>query len=871
MPKLATLCADACSEHRLPLLIAEVGAALARAPAALALRAAGRSLTYAALDRRANGLAIALVARGAGPGAIIGLRLPCSAAYAVAMLAVAKARGIALPLDPALPAERLAAIRAQAPPVVEIAAEGEADIVTGLFADGFDAAAPPDLPPQDPRAPALISFTSGSTGTPKGVVLSAANIAAGARSWRSDAPDAGARSLMAAGPAVIISYIDLAMTLAEGTTLVIPDAATRRDPAALLDLMATERVTRALITVTPALALAEEHARRPRELAIRHWMLGAEPLRVSPAFRALAARLPGTVFVNTYGSTEAGPVARCVLPPDPGDWPATPPIGTPWPGVTCAVLDADGAPAAPGRAGELVVAGPAIAAGYWGDTVAASARFDRDVPGLPPGPAFRVGDLVRRDGDGALHWLGRVDDQIKLGGVRIEPAEVEALLLEHPAVAEAAVAAQPDAAGRTRLVALVVPRGDAPTTATLAAHLAARLPSAMVPAIWSLQTALPRLPGGKLDRRALPVVAVEAGAGRAPATPTESTLAACCADLLSLPSVSAEDDIFALGADSLMALELVTLASARGLRVATADLFAGRTIAGIAALIEARAQGAAQARLLPLTARAARPGAAEPPLILVHAVAGMVFNYVPLALRLPEMRCLGLQARGIEPGEMPDIDFDAMLDRYAAAVRAEVPEGPLRILGYSFGGVIAQDLMRRLRPNPSDDDLLILIDPVNPALPGAPPPRSLDDVLAQGLEPTRPVLARLVRPLLPLLPRRAKLALGGDSIRRFLAAAPEALAFQPISLPLVERIVAVWIAGAAMHQAVRCTPHPVRTVMLEAAERAVPDQVADWDALVGPLTSRTLPGNHFTMLAPERLPGVAAALRDALDLPPEPG
>jgi len=388
----------------------------------------------------------------------------------------------------------------------------------------------------------------------------------------------------------------------------------------------------------------------------------------------------------------------------------------------------------------------------------------------------------------------------------------------------------------------------------------------MVPALWSVVDALPRLPGGKLDRAMLPTVAPVSVAGRSPATATEIALAECCAALLGLPTVSADDDIFALGADSLRALELVALAEKRGLRVASADLFSGRTIAAIARRIDGSARAADAAHLLPLTAHAARADAREPPLILVHAVAGLVFNYVPIALRLPEYRCLGLQARGIEPGEVPDDDFEIMLDRYAATVAAAVPDGPLRILGYSFGGVIAHDLMRRLRPHPGPDDLLILIDPVNPALPGPPPPRTLDDVLAMGLEPTRPVLAKLVRPLLPMLPRQAKLALGRNSIRRFLAAAPEALAFQPVSLALTERIVAVWIAAAEMHRTARCLPHPVRTFMLCAAERETLDQVAGWEELVGPLTRRVLPGNHFTMLAPPRLPGVTATLREALGL-----
>ncbi len=854
----------------MPLLLPDFHAALMRAPDRTALRDGGRDVTYASLDRRATGIARRLAAVGLTPGGIVALRLPRSGAYVAAMLGVARAGGIALPLDPDLPPERLAAIRAAAPPVVEIACDAAADLPTDPLAEAFETdAAAPDVA-QDSHAPALLSFTSGSTGAPKGVVLTAANIAAGARAWRSDCPEAGARSLFSSPPGFIIAYLELAITLAEGNTLVVVDEATRRDPGALLDLMAREAVTRAFIATTPSLAIAEEAQRRPRRLAVRHWMFGTEPLRVSPALRAFAAALPGTVFVNTHGSTEAGPVARCVLPRDPADWPATPPIGTPWDDVSCAVVDGEGAPVAEGRSGELVVAGPAVGLGYWRDEAMTASRFPQGIAGLPSGPAFRIGDIVRRAPDGVLHWVGRADDQIKAGGYRIEPAEVEAALIEHPDVTEAAVAAQPDPAGRPRLVALVVPRGGAmPAPAVLARHVAARLPAYMVPALFAEVSALPRLPGGKLDRRSLPRAEAAPQDGRLAQTPTEQALAACIGALLGLDAVPAEQDVFDLGLDSLRALELAVMAEARGLVLATADIFEGRSVAAMAARIDGAAGAAAGTRLLPLTAAAARPGA--PPIILVHSVGGMVFNYVPIALALPEFRCLGLQARGIEAGETPDADYGAMLDRYAEAVRAAVPEGPLRLLGYSFGGAVAHELMRRLRPNPGPDDLLILIDPVNPARPGMVAPRSLDDVLRLGLEPTRPRLARLVAPLLPLLPRRLKLALGRDSIARFLATVPEALAFQQISLPLVERIVAVWIGFSALHATARCTSHPVRTLLLRASERVHVEEselVGGWESLVGEMTIRDMPGNHFTMLAPANVPTVAAALREGLGLGP---
>lgn len=334
------------------------------------------------------------------------------------------------------------------------------------------------------------------------------------------------------------------------------------------------------------------------------------------------------------------------------------------------------------------------------------------------------------------------------------------------------------------------------------------------------------------------------------------------------------------------------MADARhGLPLATADIFEGRTVAAMAARLDAAAAAVADApppggaRLLPLTAAAARPGA--PVLVLFHPVGGMVMNYIPVAL--PELRCLGLQARGIEAGEAPDTNSDAMVARYAEAVRTAVPDerAPLRVCGYSFGGVVAHELMRRLRPAPGPDDLLILIDDLNPAAaasagppqplegslaaPPQPPPRSLDDLLLLGLGPTYPRVARLVLPLLPLLPRRAKLALGRRGIGRFLAAAPEALAFQRVSSALVERIVGVWIALSVVLAAVRPRPHPVRALILRASDRSqspgIGAQVRGWERLVGEVVAeRDLPGNHLTMLSVANSPAVAAALRDGLRL-----
>ncbi|MFE0673058.1 amino acid adenylation domain-containing protein [Streptomyces sp. NPDC058867] len=540
----------------------------ARTPDATALIGGEQRLTYAELDARVEHTAKVLAGMGVGPESTVGVALPRSTELVVALLAVHRAGGAYLPLDPGLPPERLAFTLDDASPVL---------VVQDALPEGPEA----ELPSRyDPLSPAYVIYTSGSTGRPKGVAVPHAGIANRLlwmqHTYRLTAED---RVLQKTPAGFDVSVWEFFWPLVTGAALVVAPPDSHREPARLAELIREHAVTTVHFVPSMLQQFLEEPA-AARCTGLRHVMCSGEalPAPVAERFHEL---LPARLH-NLYGPTEASvDVTATEVPAQ--ERPVT--IGRPVWNTRAYVLDAALRPVPPGVAGELYLAGVQLARGYLRRPGLTAERFVPDPHGAPGTRMYRTGDLARWTADGRLDFLGRTDDQVKIRGIRVEPGEVAMVLARHPSVGHAVVVARDQ-----RLVAYLIPSPEATADpAELRVHCAAVLPEHMVPAAFVTLDALPLTPNGKLDRAALPApdFTAEGTVGGRPRTPREEILCALFADALGLPRVGVDDDFFALGGHSLLAMRLTArIRAALGAEVALRTVFDARTVARLAARLD---------------------------------------------------------------------------------------------------------------------------------------------------------------------------------------------------------------------------------------------------------------------------------------------
>ncbi|MFC9977666.1 amino acid adenylation domain-containing protein [Spirillospora sp. NPDC127200] len=601
----------------------------AETPDAIAVTGA---FTYGELDAAANRLARLLAGRGAGPGTFVALTLPRSADQVTAILAVLKTGAAYVPIDPAYPAERIAATLADARPVLTVTPDTVAE-AAAHDPRPLGRALSPDLP-------AYVIYTSGSTGRPKGVVVphrAVVRLFTATDHWFGFTRD-DVWTLFHSY-AFDFSVWELWGALLHGGRLVVVPHETSRSPEAFLRLLEDERVT--VLNQTPSAfhQLARADADDPgRDLALRYVVFGGEALdlgRLADWYRRHPADAPR--LVNMYGITETT-VHVTHLEVDPGRLDGGSLIGGPIPDLRVHVLDEALTPVAPGRTGEMYVAGAGLAHGYLDRPGLTAQRFVADPFGPPGSRMYRSGDLARTTPDGLLEFAGRADDQVKIRGFRIEPGEVEAALLALPGVAHAAVVVREDRPGDRRLVAYAVPATAPATVAALGdlrARLADRLPAHMVPAAVVELDALPLTVNGKLDRKALPAPDHAAAAtGTAPRTAREEALCALFAEVLGVPGVGVDDGFFDLGGDSLLAARLVSRVRAvLGVELGIRTVFETPTVAAIAAALGETATGRLPLRPEPRPERVPLSPAQRGLWFLHQTGAGATYN-VPIALRL---------------------------------------------------------------------------------------------------------------------------------------------------------------------------------------------------------------------------------------------
>ena len=604
-----------------------------QSPHAQAVVFEGASLTYAELDTRANRLAHHLRSLGVGPEVLVGVCLGRSLDLAVGLLAVQKAGGGCVPLDPSYPPERLRFM-------VEDAA-----LATIVTSDSLAARLPPgasrlvrldtgadawaDRPPTPPARRGgpddvgYVIYTSGSTGRSKGVLLThrgLVNHHRAALDLYDLAP--GDRVLQFCSIGFDASIEEIFPTWAAGATLVFRSDAVPILGRGWLSWLASQGIT----VLNLPTGYWHEWVRDLDGLGevvpedVRLVIVGGEKAQAAACRTWLRVGGDGRRWVNAYGPTEATCMTTVYDAPNgPPDDGRDPPIGRPLPNTTVHVVDEAGEEAADGVVGELLVGGAGLARGYLNHTELTARRFV-DAAGPDGGPVrlYRTGDLVRRLAGGDLDYVGRIDDQVKIQGYRVECGEVEAALARHPSVAGAVVVARPGPSGDRRLVASVVTGGSGAVSATDLRHfLADRLPAHMVPSAFVTLDAFPLTANGKVDRDRLSVPAREEPDDRrpqvAPRTATEERMVRIWAEVLGLDPgrLSVEDDFFELGGHSLLATQVIArVREELGTETPLRAIFEAPTVAGLSA--EVAVERASAHRALPLTPRPRPPGTRFP-------------------------------------------------------------------------------------------------------------------------------------------------------------------------------------------------------------------------------------------------------------------
>ncbi len=666
-----------------------------RSPDAIAVRCGETSLSYSALEQRANQLAHCL-SRTVNPGELVGLSLERSTDLLVALLGIMKAGATYVPLDPAFPSDRLAFMCEDAGLALLLTQQSLADTIPAysgpvLYLDAqsdlsSEPALPPDIP-LDPESLAYVIYTSGSTGKPKGVEIPHRALMNFLHSMgQQPGLNSEDRLLAVTTLSFDIAALELYLPLVNGAEVVVASRTEASDAQALSRLITEQSISVMQATPSTWRLLLESGWPGKKGLTV---LCGGEPLPADLARSML--QLEMTLW-NLYGPTETTIWSAVEQVTDAS---GTISIGHPIANTRLHVLDDHLNPVPDGVSGELLIGGEGLARGYRNRPELTAERFIPD-PFQPGERLYRTGDLARYMKDGRLEVLGRTDHQVKVRGYRIELGEIEARLTALPGVRDAVVIVREDVAGDKRIVAYLLPDGASlPPASELRAGLQKDLPDYMVPSAYVPMEAYPLTPNQKVDRKALP--APDGGVEReyiAPRTEQEQALAALWARTLGVEQVGMTDDFFDLGGHSLLAVRLVAdMEREAGLTVPLASVFQQRTLAGLLGTTE---EGEAA---LPGALELLRAGQARPPLFAGGSHPGYrtAAQAMPPGQAFYRMDVYALQESRITQGLKPLATIEEMATVYLDAIREIQSSGPYYLSGGCEGGMVAFEVARRLQ------------------------------------------------------------------------------------------------------------------------------------------------------------------------------
>ncbi len=684
-----------------------------------AIKVKETTYSYDELDLRARALAAELHGAGLQAGDVCGIYLGRSAECVIAILAVTLAGGAWLPLDPAYPKARLRAMADEVGIKLLLVARDTDPLALNCRAAtvyvGANEGAPPERSSGSPKWRAqgddlaYIIYTSGSTGRPKGIQIHHKALITYLTSMAAVLPsEALASVLSVSSPSFDISLLDLFLTFQAGGTVVLATAGEARDGRRLISRIEAEQPS--LLQATPATW---------RLLLAAGWQ-GDAALTLLTGAEAISPRMAGELKAraksvwNLYGPTETTLWATAGEITDDDVEQGSIPIGKPLAHFETLILDDARKPVNHGDVGELWLLGPTLSRGYVAQPALTAERFVQ----LPQGTAYRTGDRVAVRTDGQLSFHGRIDNQIKINSVRIEPAEIEAVLLRHAGVREAIVALKGDEETK-RLVAYIVPAagrgGDETLTSALQQLARTHLPAAMCPAQFVEVSDLPLTPSGKIDRNALPapesIRPDLATAYIAPRDALELRLATLMAEALKVKPVGICDSFFDLGGDSLMTVEfLLALETTLDAKIELNSFLEEPTVEALARSInEARA-------FRPSTALVSlRTDGNGPPLFLIHGAGGLAFTVFELGQAVGgDFPVFAVQDPACDLATEPQRTVPAMAVSLIEQIRTVQPLGPYRLCGHSFGGLLAYEMAVQLEREGQAVSFLGLIDTPTP-------------------------------------------------------------------------------------------------------------------------------------------------------------